>query len=281
MLGPLFPASAAQAAADSRMSANMRRGGRSPSSPAQPLRSPLLGLHACTRRPLAPIKAATSGLGHPGAHQQGNRRQEQAQEQQAAQQRTSSSPPLSAAPSATTVGVLLLNLGGPDSLDDVQPFLYNLFADPEIIRLPSALQSLQPLVATVISTLRAPKSKEGYAAIGGGSPLRRITQDQAEALARALAAKGTPANVYVGMRYWNPYTEEAIAQIKADGISKLVILPLYPQFSISTSGSSFRLLEALFKEDGELQSLQHTVIPSWYNRKGYVAAQVREGAPHQ
>lgn len=104
------------------------------------------------------------------------------------------------------VGVLLLNLGGPETLDDVQPFLYNLFADPDIIRLPAPAQFLQPAIAQLVSTLRAPKSREGYEAIGGGSPLRRITQEQAEALERALAAKGSPARTYVAMRYWKPFT---------------------------------------------------------------------------
>ncbi len=177
-----------------------------------------------------------------------------------------------AGPAVDKVGVLLLNLGGPETLDDVKPFLYNLFADPEIIRLPAAAQFLQPLLATIISTLRAPKSAEGYEAIGGGSPLRKITDDQAEALAQSLRAKGQPANVYVGMRYWHPYTEEALEHIKADGVTRLVILPLYPQFSISTSGSSLRLLESLFKTDRALKSLRHTVIPSWYQRRGYVSA---------
>jgi len=116
------------------------------------------------------------------------------------------------------------------------------------------------------------QSKEGYAAIGGGSPLRRITDEQAEALRGALAAKGCAAQVYVGMRYWRPFTEEAVAQIKADRITRLVVLPLYPQFSISTSGSSLRLLEALFKEDPYLAAMAHTVIPSWYQRPGYVRA---------
>ncbi|PNH08834.1 Ferrochelatase-2, chloroplastic [Tetrabaena socialis] len=170
------------------------------------------------------------------------------------------------------IGVLLLNLGGPGTLKDIKPFLYNLFADPDIIRLPPAVRFLQPLIATIISTLRAPKSTEGYKAIGGGSPLRRITDEQACALAASLTAKGQPANVYVGMRYWHPYTEEALEQIKADGVSRLVILPLYPQFSISTSGSSLRLLEGLFKTDKKLGQLRHTVIPSWYQRRGYVCA---------
>jgi protoporphyrin/coproporphyrin ferrochelatase len=166
------------------------------------------------------------------------------------------------------VGVLLLNLGGPDKLEDVRAFLYNLFADPEIIRLPSPL--LQAPLAWLISTLRAQKSQENYKKIGGGSPLRRITEDQAQALRSRLQQTGNDIQVYIGMRYWHPFTEEAIAQIKQDGIQQLVILPLYPQFSISTSGSSFRLLERLWNADPALQSIQYTVVPSWYNHPGYV-----------
>lgn len=171
-------------------------------------------------------------------------------------------------------GVLLLNLGGPESLEDVRPFLYNLFADPDIIRLPETLKFLQPLLANIIATLRSPKSSEGYAAIGGGSPLRRITDEQADALGNALRSRGLDAEVYVAMRYWHPYTEEALQHVVRDGITHLVILPLYPQFSISTSGSSLRLLEQLFKQDPVLRNLKHTVIPSWYQRPGYVGAMV-------
>ncbi|CAL1381110.1 unnamed protein product [Linum trigynum] len=170
------------------------------------------------------------------------------------------------------VGVLLLNLGGPETLDDVQPFLFNLFADPDIIRLPRSFRFLQKPLAQFISVVRAPKSKEGYASIGGGSPLRQITDAQAEALKKSLWEKNVPAKVYVGMRYWHPFTEEAIEQIKRDGITKLVVLPLYPQFSISTSGSSLRLLESIFREDEYLVNMQHTVIPSWYQREGYITA---------
>ena len=113
---------------------------------------------------------------------------------------------------------------------------------------------------------------EGYAAIGGGSPLRKITVEQGEALQRALGAKDLPAKVYVGMRYWHPFTEEAIEEIKRDGVNRLVVLPLYPQFSITTSGSSLRLLERIFRDDEYLVNMQHTVIPSWYQRTGYVEA---------
>ncbi|WP_448514780.1 ferrochelatase [Parathermosynechococcus lividus] len=167
-------------------------------------------------------------------------------------------------------GVLLLNLGGPDRPEDVRPFLYNLFSDPEIIRLP--FRWLQKPLAWFISTSRARKSQANYAQIGGGSPLRRITEQQAKALKAALADLGIDANLYIGMRYWHPFTEEAIAQIKLDNIRKLVILPLYPQYSISTSGSSFRLLEALWENDPALRQIHYTLIPAWYNHPGYVAA---------
>ncbi|HLO85083.1 MAG TPA: ferrochelatase [Nostocaceae cyanobacterium] len=168
------------------------------------------------------------------------------------------------------VGVLLLNLGGPDKLEDVGPFLYNLFSDPEIIRLP--FRWLQKPLAWLIASRRTGTSQENYKQIGGGSPLRRITEAQGEALREQLKAVGHEANIYVGMRYWHPYTEEAIAQLTQDKIDKLVILPLYPQFSISTSGSSFRLLEKLWQADPKLQNLQYTVIPSWYKQPGYLQA---------
>ncbi|KAI3684592.1 hypothetical protein L6452_33816 [Arctium lappa] len=168
------------------------------------------------------------------------------------------------------VGVLLLNLGGPETLHDVQPFLYNLFADPDIIRLPRLFRFLQRPLAQLISLLRAPKSKEAYASIGGGSPLRKITDDQADALKSELEAKKLPTNVYVAMRYWHPFTEEAAQQIKRDRITKLVVLPLYPQFSISTTGSSIRALQNIFREDKILSRLPVAIILSWYQRYGYI-----------
>ncbi|OUC12544.1 MAG: ferrochelatase [Alkalinema sp. CACIAM 70d] len=166
------------------------------------------------------------------------------------------------------IGVLLLNLGGPDRLEDVRPFLYNLFSDPEIIRLP--VPWLQSPLAWLISTLRAKKSQENYKKIGGGSPLRRITEAQAKDLEALLNQSGQEVTVYIGMRYWHPFTEEAIARIKRDKPERLVILPLYPQFSISTSGSSFRVLERMWNIDPDLQKIPYTVIPSWYDHPGYL-----------
>ncbi|KAH9799884.1 Ferrochelatase-1 [Citrus sinensis] len=142
------------------------------------------------------------------------------------------------------VGVLLLNLGGPDTLHDVQPFLFNLFADPDIIRLPRLFRFLQWPLAKLISV--------------------------AQALKTALEAKNLPVNVYVGMRYWYPFTEEAVQQIKRDRITRLVVLPLYPQFSISTTGSSIRVLQNIFREDAYLSRLPVSIIRSWYQREGYV-----------
>jgi ferrochelatase len=131
---------------------------------------------------------------------------------------------------------------------------------------------MQKPLAWFIATRREKTSQENYKQIGGGSPLRRITEEQGEAIKSQLSELGQEANIYVGMRYWHPYTEEAIAQLTQDNIDKLVILPLYPQFSISTSGSSFRLLEQLWKENPKLQDLEYTVIASWYKESGYLQA---------
>ena len=168
------------------------------------------------------------------------------------------------------VGVLLLNLGGPERIQDVGPFLYNLFADPEIIRLP--IPALQKPLAWLISTLRSGKSQEAYRSIGGGSPLRRITEQQARELQSVLRQRGIEATTYVAMRYWHPFTESAVADLKADGIEQVVVLPLYPHFSISTSGSSFRELQRLRQQDPAFQTLPLRCIRSWYDHPGYVRA---------
>ena len=166
------------------------------------------------------------------------------------------------------VGVLLLNLGGPERIQDVGPFLYNLFADPEIIRLP--IPALQKPLAWLISTLRSSKSQEAYRSIGGGSPLRRITEQQARELQSELRQRGIEATSYVAMRYWHPFTESAVADLKADGIEEVVVLPLYPHFSISTSGSSFRELQRLRQLDSSFQQLPLRCIRSWFDHPGYV-----------
>ena len=114
------------------------------------------------------------------------------------------------------VGVLLLNLGGPERIQDVGPFLYNLFSDPELIRLPNP--ALQKPLAWMISSLRAGKSQEAYRSIGGGSPLRRITEQQALALPRLLRPRGIEATSYVAMPHRAPSPEAAATDTQAEGL---------------------------------------------------------------
>lgn len=135
-----------------------------------------------------------------------------------------------------SVGVVLFQLGGPDSLQAIEPFLYNLFSDPDIIDFPFA-RLARPVLARVISSRRAKKVQEHYASIGGKSPLRELTERQAAALERELR-KTLDARVFVAMRYWHPLTEEAVREIQTHSFRELVLLPLYPQYSTTTTGSS-------------------------------------------
>lgn len=133
------------------------------------------------------------------------------------------------------VAVVLFNLGGPDRLEAVQPFLANLFSDPAIIGLPALLR--RPL-AKLIARRRAPVAREIYAQIGGGSPLLPLTQAQGTALEAALAARGIEARSFIAMRYWHPMTEAAVREVAAWRPDRIVLLPLYPQYSTTTTGSS-------------------------------------------
>src|SRR2546429_6322221 len=135
------------------------------------------------------------------------------------------------------VGVVLFQLGGPDTLEAIEPFLYNLFCDPDIIDFPFARIGRKPL-AKLISTTRARKVQHHYAMIGGGSPIRRHTERQARALENELRTQGIDAMRFVAMRYWHPFTSEAIEQLRAADCDEGVLLPLYPQHSATTTGSN-------------------------------------------
>jgi ferrochelatase len=128
--------------------------------------------------------------------------------------------------------VVLFNLGGPDGPAAIRPFLFNLFSDPAILGVP---QPFRWLLAQAISRRRAPKAKAIYDLMGGGSPLLPLTEDQARALETAL---GGEAKAFIAMRYWHPMTDAAAAAVKAWGPDQVVLLPLYPQFSTTTTGSS-------------------------------------------
>jgi len=134
------------------------------------------------------------------------------------------------------VAVVLLNLGGPDHLKAVQPFLFNLFNDPAIIGLP---RPLRWLVAKLISYRRAPVAREIYANLGGCSPLLSNTYKQAAALEKKLANLGE-VRVFVSMRYWHPMSDKTAIDVNHFKPSQIVLLPLYPQFSITTAGSSLK-----------------------------------------
>lgn len=161
--------------------------------------------------------------------------------------------------------VLLLQMGGPDSLDAVEPFLFNLFSDRDIIRIGPAF--LQPLIARFISKRRAPKVEAHYAEIGGKSPLREITDAQAKALEAEL---GEGYRCFVAMRYWKPSTLEALAAIRKEGITRILALSLYPHFSRATTGSSINELKRLMDQSGVRFDLDY--VDSFCSHPGYIDA---------
>lgn len=160
--------------------------------------------------------------------------------------------------------VILMNLGGPDSPQAVRPFLYNLFSDPAIIGLPTALRL--PL-ASVIAARRNRTAQQIYAHLGGSSPLLANTRAQAAALAAAL---GDGSRCFVAMRYWHPLTAAAVAAVKAWPPDEIVLLPLYPQFSSTTTGSSL----AAWRSEAVRQGLSAAtrIIGSYPTAPGFVAA---------
>ncbi len=145
-------------------------------------------------------------------------------------------------PEPARAAVILAQLGGPETLDDVQPFLFNFFVDliPDNIPVPGFL--VKP-TAWLISRWRAPHSRALYASIGGGSPLRAQSEAQAQALRDELRRRGRGLPVFLAMRNWRPYSEEALAQARSGGATTLVFLPLYPQYSYSTTRSSLNELK--------------------------------------
>lgn len=138
---------------------------------------------------------------------------------------------------AMRVAVVLFNLGGPDRPEAIEPFLFNLFNDPAIISLPAPLR--WPL-ARVLARRRAKVAKGIYAHLGGGSPLLKLTTAQAAALEKSLRGRGLEARVFVCMRYWHPMSEAVAAAVAAFRPDEIVLLPLYPQFSTTTTLSSLR-----------------------------------------
>ncbi len=189
--------------------------------------------------------------------------------------------------SKEVIGVLLLNLGGPDSLQAIKPFLYNLFSDREIIRLGPSF--LQKPVAWLISCLHSKKTEKMYSLIGGKSPILDITKAQAEALEEALNRKSEigsqksdnssliprPSSlsfkVYIGMRYWRPFIKDAVQEVLKDGIKHLIVLSLYPHYSKATTGSSiseFKRVISGVRDQGFEVKIQY--IEHWFDFPPYI-----------
>jgi ferrochelatase len=165
--------------------------------------------------------------------------------------------------------VLLMNLGGPRSLGEVESYLYELFSDPLLISAP--LGPFRPLVARLISRLRAPSSAEKYALIGGKSPIVEGTEGQARALARVL---GPGWSCHLAMRCGHPNTEEGVREALAAGATRAVALPLYPQYANATTKSSLVELRRLWPKHLPLAE-----ICTWHDHEGYLdasAAALRE-----
>ena len=170
------------------------------------------------------------------------------------------------------VGVVLLQLGGPDSPEAVEPFLFNLFADPDIIDLPLAFLFRRRLAA-FIARRRAPRVRGYYARIGGRSPILKLTRRQAAALEGALR-RDIDARVVIAMRYWHPFTEEALDDLLASGVRRVVLVPLYPHFSKTTTGSSVREWERVLRRRGAAD-FRVTHVREYFEHPLYIAALVR------
>ncbi len=174
--------------------------------------------------------------------------------------------------SSASRAVVLLQLGGPDSLDAVQPFLHNLFVDPDIIDLPGAFLFRRAL-ARFISTRRAPKVQELYRNIGGRSPILLETQKQAESLKELLSKKGQDVPVEIAMRYWHPFTEETIKKLLSAGIQEAVLLPLYPHYSKATTGSSLREWDRLANDLGA-RHISTKIVEPYFDHPLYIRSLV-------
>lgn len=169
------------------------------------------------------------------------------------------------------VGVVVVNFGGPLKAEDVEPFLYNLFDDPDVIQFPSLLKPLQSTFAENIASGRAPKVVPQYEKIGF-SPLVPTTMKQLDALREELARRhGEAPPFYVGMRYTPPTMAECVDQIVRDKPDRLVALALYPHYSRTTTGSSFNAFSAELKARG-LDRLPVQYVPAFYDHPRYLAA---------
>jgi ferrochelatase len=161
------------------------------------------------------------------------------------------------------ITVVLFNLGGPDSLEAVQPFLENLFSDPDIFKLP-----FRKIFARFISKRSTSKVQKKYELIGGKSPIGYWTELQRKMLEEKLNGKNINADVFTAMRYWHPFIHDVVKKVEQGNYDKIILLPLYPHFSISTTGSSFNEWKRHYKSDPS----KVIYINSFYKNVKYLEA---------
>ncbi len=163
------------------------------------------------------------------------------------------------------LAIVLFNLGGPDRPEAIRPFLFNLFSDPAILRVPFFVR---PILARIITRARVKPASENYAILGGRSPLLELTQAQARALEAALP--DYDARCFIAMRYWHPFAREAAKDVIAFAPDEVLLLPLYPQFSTTTTGSSLIDWRQAAVKAG--LAARVSTLCCWYADRGYVEA---------
>ncbi|KAF0031271.1 hypothetical protein F2P81_015826 [Scophthalmus maximus] len=158
-------------------------------------------------------------------------------------------------------GILMLNMGGPEKLEDVHDFLMRLFLDTDLMKLP-----VQNKLGPFIAKRRTPKIQEQYSKIGGGSPIKRWTSMQGEGMVKLLdemSPETAPHKFYIGFRYVNPLTEEAIEEMEKDGVERAVAFTQYPQYSCSTTGSSLNAIYRYYSNRADKPKMRWSVIDRW------------------
>ncbi|KAM7393306.1 hypothetical protein PAMA_008112 [Pampus argenteus] len=158
-------------------------------------------------------------------------------------------------------GILMLNMGGPEKLEDVHDFLLRLFMDTDLMKLP-----VQNKLGPFIAKRRTPKIQEQYSKIGGGSPIKHWTSMQGEGMVKLLdemSPETAPHKFYIGFRYVNPLTEEAIEEMEKDGVERAVAFTQYPQYSCSTTGSSLNAIYRYYTNRGDRPKMRWSVIDRW------------------
>ncbi len=168
------------------------------------------------------------------------------------------------------IAVVLLNLGGPDSIDAVEGFLFNIFNDPDIINFPLSFL-FRTRLAKLISSKRAPRIQEQYKKIGGKSPILDTTKKQA-ALLEAALNRNIESKVFIAMRYWKPFTADAVEAVEKFRPDKIVLLPLYPQYSVSTTGSSLREWNKFAQKSDSLKNVPTVLVEKYYLNELYIRA---------